>query len=110
MLSQEALDTASQQPFQVQREDQTMKVRLFSILALGAGLLAHSAALKASPRPLTGKRVLIHLKTGFKQDDNQPCVAFDMALAALKQGARVEMFFDAAAVVDLKIWQGKPTR
>ncbi len=86
-----------------------MKVRLFSILALGAALLAHTAALKALPGPLTGKRVLIHLKTGFKQDDNQPCVAFDMALAALKQGAKVEMFFDAAAVVDLKIWQDKPT-
>lgn len=86
-----------------------MKVRLFSILALGAGLLAHTAVLKALPGPLTGKRVLVHMKTGFKQDDNQPCVAFDMALAALKQGAKVEMFFDAAAVVDLKTWQGKPT-
>jgi predicted peroxiredoxin len=86
-----------------------MKVRLFSTLALGATLLAHTAALKALPGPLGGKRVLVHLKTGFKQDDNQPCVAFDMALAALKQGAKVEMFFDAAAVVDLKIWQGKPT-
>jgi hypothetical protein len=63
----------------------------------------------AVPGPLTGKRVLIHLKTGFKQDDNQPCVAFDVAFAALKQGAKVEMLFDAGAVVDLKIWQGKPT-
>ncbi len=86
-----------------------MKRRLVAIVSLGTLLLLNSAALLASPPPLAGKRVLIHLKTGFKQDDNQPCVAFDMALAALKQGAKVEMLFDAGAVVDLKIWQGKPT-
>ena len=86
-----------------------MKAKLFAALALGIGLLAYTAALGGSPGPFAGKRVLVHLKTGFKQDDNQPCVAFDVALAALKQGAKVEMFFDAAAVVDLKIWQGKPT-
>lgn len=86
-----------------------MKLRLLAILGLVVSLLSNSVALRASPLPLAGKRVLIHLKTGFKQDDNQPCVAFDMALAALKQGAKVEMFFDAAAVVDLKTWQGKPT-
>jgi predicted peroxiredoxin len=84
-----------------------MKLRFVAILGVGASLLFGSLPLLASP--LAGKRVLIHLKTGFKQDDNQPCVAFDMALAALKQGAKVEMFFDAGAVVDLKIWQGKPT-
>ena len=27
----------------------------------------------------------------------------------MKERAKVEIFFDAAAVVDLKIWQGKPT-
>jgi hypothetical protein len=75
-------------------------VLAFVLTAIGA---------RAFPGPLTGKRVLIRLKTGFKQDDNQPCVAFDAAFAALKQGAKVEMFFDAGAVVDLKIWQGKPT-
>ena len=84
-----------------------MKVKL--LVALALGLLVWPAAAEASPGPLAGKRVLVHLKTGFKQDDNQPCVAFDVALAALKQGAKVEMFFDAAAVVDLKLWQGKPT-
>ena len=86
-----------------------MKLGLFAILGLGVALFSNSVALHASPGPLAGKRVLIHLKTGFKQDDNQPCVAFDVALAALKAGAKVEMFFDAAAVVDLKVWQGKPT-
>ena len=86
-----------------------MKIKLFAVLAVGIVLLTYATALSASPVPLAGKRVLVHLKTGFKQDDNQPCVAFDVALAALKQGAKVEMFFDAAAVVDLKLWQGKPT-
>ena len=86
-----------------------MKVKPLAALALACGLLNSTAPLLASPGPLAGKRVLVHLKTGFKQDDNQPCVAFDVALAALKQGAKVEMFFDAAAVVDLKLWQGKPT-
>ena len=86
-----------------------MKRKMFAVLFLAFGLMAHAVASNASPRPLAGKRVLIHLKTGFNQDDNQPCVAFDVALAALKQGAEVEMFFDASAVVDLKLWQGKPT-
>ncbi len=86
-----------------------MKLRLFAAFAIAFASLTYAAALNASPGPLAGKRVLIHLKTGFKQDDNQPCVAFDTAFAALKQGAKVELFFDAAAVVDLKMWQGKPT-
>ncbi len=82
--------------------------RLVSVTLVLASSLAASRAW-AVAGPLTGKHVLIHLKTGFKQDDNQPCVAFDAAFAALKQGAKVEMLFDAGAVVDLKIWQGKPT-
>ena len=87
-----------------------MKIKVAIALAWGIGLLAQSAVLAAPPLgPLAGKRVLVHLKTGFKQDDNQPCVAFDVAFAALKERAKVEIFFDAAAVVDLKIWQGKPT-
>ncbi|MCL6480253.1 MAG: hypothetical protein K6U02_00865 [Firmicutes bacterium] len=79
--------------------------------ALAVAMAACTTAknLPASEGPLVGKRVLVHLKTGFAQDDNQPCVAFNVAHAALMQGARVEMLFDAGAVVDLKIWQGKPT-
>jgi predicted peroxiredoxin len=86
-----------------------MKIKLLLVPILALGLAAQVHKLSASPGPLAGKRVLVQLKTGFKQDDNQPCVAFDVALAAVKQGAKVEMFFDAGAVVDLKIWQGKPT-
>jgi predicted peroxiredoxin len=78
-------------------------------LILAWAVLTVATTVAAAPGPLSGKRVLVHIKTGFKQDDNQPCVAFDVAYAALKQGAKVEMFFDAAAVVDLKIWQNKPT-
>lgn len=86
-----------------------MRVRVLVALVVALGLLSLATEMEAAPGPLTGKRVLVHLKTGFQQDDNQPCVAFDVAFAALKQGAKVEMLFDAAAVVDLKIWQGKPT-
>ena len=87
-----------------------MKIKLAVALAWGIALLAQSATLAAPPPgPLAGKRVLVHLKTSFKQDDNQPCVAFDVAFVALKERAKVEVFFDAAAVVDLKVWQGKPT-
>jgi predicted peroxiredoxin len=84
-------------------------MKLFISLMLLLCLVTGASSSNASPGSLAGKRVLIHLKTGFKQDDNQPCVAFDVALAALKAGAKVEMFFDAAAVADLKVWQGKPT-
>jgi hypothetical protein len=86
-----------------------MRVRVLVALVVALGLLSLATKMEAALGPLTGKRVLVHLKTGFQQDDNQPCVAFDVAFAALKQGAKVEMLFDAAAVVDLKIWQGKPT-
>jgi predicted peroxiredoxin len=49
-----------------------------------------------------GKKVFLHLKTGITQDDNQMCVAFNIALAAVQAGDQVEMFFDAAAVFDLQ--------
>ncbi len=69
-----------------------MNRKSFVSLALVLAFILTASGAWAVPSPLTGKRVLIHLKTGFKQDDNQPCVAFD-----------------AGAVVDLKVWQGKPT-
>jgi hypothetical protein len=86
-----------------------MNRKSFVSVALVLAFILTASSAWAVLGPLTGKRVLIHLKTGFKQDDNQPCVAFDAAFAALKQGAKVEKLFDAAAVGDLKIWQGKPT-
>ena len=49
-----------------------------------------------------GKKVFVHLKTGITQDDNQMCVAFNIAQAAVEAGDEVEMFFDAAAVFDLQ--------
>lgn len=86
-----------------------MKTKPLLLLTPCLLFFALAAPAMALPGSLAGKRVLVHLKTGFKQDDNQPCVAFDVAFAALKEGAKVEMLFDAGAVVDLKIWQGKPT-
>lgn len=58
---------------------------------------------------LSGKPLFIHMVTSFEEDDNPACVAFNAALAALKSGQTVIMFFDAGAVTDLKIWQGAPT-
>ena len=54
-----------------------------------------------------GRNVFIHLKTGITQDDNQMCVAFNIAQAAVEAGDDLEMFFDAAAVFDL---QNMPTQ
>ncbi len=82
---------------------------LVVILAAAVGVAFAVQRRPAAAGPLAGKRVLVHLKTGFQHDDNQPCVAFNVAHAALMQGARVEMLFDAGAVVDLKIFHGKPT-
>lgn len=58
---------------------------------------------------LSGQPVFIHMVTSFDEDDNPACVAFNAALAALKRGRPVIMFFDAGAVTDLKVWQGSPT-
>lgn len=58
---------------------------------------------------LSGSPVFIHMVTSFDDDDNPACVAFNVALAALKRGQNVIMFFDAGAVTDLKLWQGAPT-
>ena len=54
-----------------------------------------------------GRSVFIHLKTGITQDDNQMCVAFNIAQAAVEAGDDVEMFFDASALFDL---QNMPTQ
>ncbi len=58
---------------------------------------------------LSGEPVFIHMVTSFDTDDNPACVAFNVALTALKDGQPVIMFFDAGAVTDLKLWQGAPT-
>lgn len=53
----------------------------------------------ASPK----KTVLIHVVSNIKTNDGPPCVAFDMALAYLKLGYKVDMMFDADAAWNLKI-------
>ena len=62
---------------------------------------------RTDPPRAEGRRVLLHLKTGMTQDDNQMFVAFNVAQAAVEAGDQVEMFFDAAAVFDL---QDAPSR
>ncbi len=60
------------------------------------------------PKP-AGDAIFIHMVTSMEHDDNPACVAFNAALAALKQGRPVVMFYDAGAVTDLKLWKGDPT-
>ncbi len=60
------------------------------------------------PEP-KGQPVFIHMVTSLEKDDNPGCVAFNVALEALKQGRPVVMCFDAGAVTDLKVWKGGPT-
>lgn len=50
------------------------------------------------------KTLLIHLRTNIKKDDGPPCVAFNLALAGLKAGFKVEMLFDGEAAYNLKIF------
>jgi hypothetical protein len=71
---------------------------------LGCFVALWALILLAGPEPTeaAGRKVFLHLKTGITQDDNQMCVAFNVALAALEAGDQVEMFFDAAAVFDLQ--------
>ena len=80
--------------------------------ALGRGLcliilIAVVAIIGPTWSEAEGRSVLVHLKTGMTQDDNQMCVAFNVAQAAVEAGDQVEMFFDAAAVFDL---QDAPSR
>ena len=70
-------------------------------------LVAVVAIIETDPLRAEGRRVLLHLKTGMTQDDNQMFVAFNVAQAAVEAGDQEEMFFDAAAVFDL---QDAPSR
>lgn len=44
------------------------------------------------------KTILFHLKTGFKQDDAQICVAYNEIWAAIEEGFMVDVLIDASAV------------
>lgn len=67
-----------------------------------AAVFALALALWPLSAEAVDRKVFLHLKTGITQDDNQMCVAFNIALAAVQAGDQVEMFFDAAAVFDLQ--------
>ena len=47
-----------------------------------------------------GERVLVHMKSGLKPDDAQPCVAFNMVLGFVRSGYEVDVLIDAAATSD----------
>lgn len=47
-----------------------------------------------------GKTVLLHMKSGLKPDDTQPCVAFNMAAALVRSGYKVSILIDARANAD----------
>ena len=72
------------------------------VLSLAAMGLLWTSGVQAA-----GHQVFLHLKTGITQDDNQMCVAFNIAQASLAAGDQVEMFFDAAAVFDLQNGQAE---
>lgn len=79
-----------------------MKKNVFGIglcLAVVAGMMIFSGV---SGEAASDKRLLIHYKTGFDKDDNQACVAFNMATAGLRAGYKVEFLFDASGVFDLQ--------
>jgi hypothetical protein len=77
--------------------------------AIGIGLCLAAVAAVAVFTGISGKaeanadkRLLIHYKTGFDKDDNQACVAFNMALTGLRAGYKVGFLFDASGVFDLQ--------
>lgn len=47
-----------------------------------------------------GKTVLVHMKSGLKPDDTQPCVAFNMAAGLVRSGYKVSILIDARANAD----------
>lgn len=47
-----------------------------------------------------GKTVLLHMKSGLKPDDTQPCAAFNMAAALVRSGYKVSILIDARATAD----------
>lgn len=57
-----------------------------------------------SPREINaahqGKTVLVHMKSGLKPDDSQPCVAFNMAAGLVRSGYKVSILIDARANAD----------
>ena len=47
-----------------------------------------------------GKSILVHMKSGLKPDDTQPCVAFNTALGLVRSGYKVSILIDARANAD----------
>jgi predicted peroxiredoxin len=47
-------------------------------------------------------KAVVHLVTNIKKDDGPPCVAFDVVLANVKLGKKVEFFLNSEAAWNLK--------
>jgi len=81
-----------------------MNKTLFTILIISI-LLSGILIFTSSSLKLLGVKkssVMIHLVTNIKKEDGPPCVAFDVALANIKNGNEVELLFDAEAAWNLK--------
>lgn len=83
-----------------------IKINLTALVTIIFSLLLFTNTYSTSPK---GKTVLIHVVSNVKTNDGPPCVAFDMALAYLELGYKVEMLFDADAAWNLKL-SGKERR
>ena len=66
---------------------------LIVMLALGFGMSNNALAKDA---------FLVHAKTDLTKDDAQICVAYNVILAAIKQGHDVSVLIDASAVNTFK--------
>lgn len=75
--------------------------RKLKLLAVGLAVIG-LALTPAWAGENDGKTFLIHAKTSLKLDDAQICAVPNVALAALSQGYKVTILFDASGVTALK--------
>ena len=69
---------------------------------LAISVISILIALPAFARQGNGKNFLIHAKSSLKQDDAQLCAVPNVAWAALQEGYKVTILFDASSVTSLK--------
>lgn len=67
-------------------------------------ILSAALLLSVGGASLAAESVFIHLTANFKEDDGPVCVAFNAARQALRDGDRVEIFFDQEATYGIKQW------
>lgn len=78
---------------------------LLALLSVGCSLQKYEGG-ETFPPPKEvnaahqGKTILLHMKSGLKPDDTQPCVAFNMAAGLVRSGYKVSILIDARAAAD----------